>query len=122
MLYRLSADAVLLLHITFIAFVLLGAALATRWRWIIAAHLPAAAWGFFVELSGRICPLTVVENFLRAKAGESGYAGGFVEHYFVPMIYPAGLSRDIQLVLAGVVLIANFAIYGWLFIARRAPR
>ena len=122
MLYRLSADAVLLLHLTFIAFVLLGAALAARWRWVIFAHLPAAAWGFFVELSGHICPLTVVENLLRVKAGQSGYAGGFVEHYILPIIYPAGLSRDIQLVLAGVVVMVNVAIYGWLFIARRAPK
>ena len=122
MLYRLAADAVLLFHLTFIAFVLLGAALVVRWRWLIVAHLPAVAWGFFVELTGRICPLTYIENFLRVKAGQSGYAGDFVEHYFLAIIYPAGLSRDIQLLLACVVIIVNLGIYGWLFITRNKPR
>lgn len=122
MLYRIAADAVLLFHLTFIAFVLLGAVFVVRWRWLIFAHLPAAAWGFFVELTGRICPLTYVENFLRVKAGQSGYAGDFVEHYFLAMIYPVALSRNIQLVLACVVVIVNLVIYGWLFINRHRPR
>jgi hypothetical protein len=114
MAYRLAADAVLLLHLAFIVFALLGAALVARWRWIVWLHLPAAAWGAFVELSGRICPLTYLENACRLQAGLSGYADSFVEHYLLRMIYPEGLTRETQFVLAGVVLAVNLALYGWL--------
>lgn len=119
MLFRLTADALLLVHFCFILFALLGAAIAVRWRWILFFHFPAAAWGFFVELTGRPCPLTYLENYFRIKAGQSGYAEGFVEHYLVAIIYPAGLNREIQFALAAVVIIVNAAIYGWLFHSRR---
>jgi hypothetical protein len=114
MLYRISAEVVLSVHFAFIAFVLCGALLAVRWRWIAALHLPAAAWGFFVEITGRICPLTYAENYLRNRAGESGYSQGFIEHYLLPVIYPAGLTQQIQFVLAGVVVLINVLAYGWL--------
>ena len=120
MLYRLAAEAVLLLHLAFIVFALLGAAFAARRRWLVVVHLPAAAWGFFVELTGRICPLTFAENFFRNKAGQSGYADRFIEHYLLAVIYPAGLTREVQFVLAGVVVVINVAIYAWLFYPRRA--
>jgi hypothetical protein len=122
MLYRLAAEAVLLLHLAFIVFALLGAAFAARRRWLIVVHLPAAALGFFVELTGRICPLTYAENFLRIKAGQSGYTESFIEHYLLAVIYPAGLTREVQFVLAGVVVVVNVAIYAWLFYPRRASR
>jgi len=121
MLFRLSADAVLLVHLAFILFALLGAAIAARWRWIPVVHLPAAAWGFFVELTGRVCPLTLLENYFRIKAGQSGYAESFIEHYLMAIIYPAGLTRGGQFTLAGVVVIVNVAIYGWLY-SRRVSR
>lgn len=120
--YRLAADAVLLLHLAFIVFAMLGAALALRWRWVPYLHLPAAAWGFFVEMSGRICPLTPLENELRAKAGQSGYEGGFIEHYLVGLIYPSGLTRDIQYLLAAAVVVTNAAIYAWVLLRRRKPK
>lgn len=120
MLYRLAAEAVLLLHLAFIVFALLGAAFAARRRWLVLVHLPAAAWGFFVELTGRICPLTYAENFLRIRAGQSGYTESFIEHYLLAVIYPAGLTREVQFVLAGVVVVINVAIYAWLFYPRRA--
>ena len=122
MLFRLAADAVLLLHLAFILFALLGAAMAVWWRWIPFVHLPAAAWGCFVELTGRSCPLTYLENHLRIKAGLSGYAESFIEHHLLAIIYPAGLTREIQFVLAGVVVVVNIAIYGWLFVHRRVWR
>jgi hypothetical protein len=112
--YRLAADAVLLLHLAFILFALFGALLAFRWRWMPLLHLPAAAWGCFVELSGRICPLTPWENALRSRAGESGYAESFIEHYLLGLIYPAGLTHNIQLLLAGVLLAVNLLLYAWL--------
>ncbi len=120
MLYRLAADVVLLLHLAFIVFALLGAAFAARRRWLVLVHLPAAAWGFFVELTGRICPLTYAENFLRIRAGQSGYTESFIEHYLLAIIYPAGLTREVQFVLAGMVVVINVAIYAWLFYPRRA--
>lgn len=122
MLHRLSADVVLLLHFAFIAFVVLGGLLVLRWRWLAVVHVPAAAWGFFVELTGRLCPLTEWENALRAGAGESGYRESFIEHYLLPIIYPAGLTREIQFALAAVVVLVNAAIYAWVLVSvkRRA--
>lgn len=120
MLFRLAADAVLLIHLLFILFALLGAALALRWHWMPYIHLPAAGWGFFVEVTGRICPLTYLENYFRIQAGQSGYAESFIEHYLLAVIYPAGLTREIQFALAGVVVVVNAAIYGWLLFQRRA--
>lgn len=120
MLARLAADLTLLLHLGFIAFALFGALLAWRWRWIPWLQLPAAAWGMFVELTGRLCPLTSLENHFRHLAGEAGYAGGFIEHHLLPLIYPEGLTRELQYVLAGVVLVVNVAVYGALL--RRLQR
>lgn len=120
MLARLAADLTLLLHLGFIAFALFGALLAWRWRWIPWLQLPAAAWGMFVELTGRLCPLTSLENHFRHLAGEAGYAGGFIAHHLLPLIYPEGLTRELQYVLAGVVLVVNVAVYGALL--RRLQR
>ena len=117
--FRLAADCVLLVHLAFILFALLGATMAVWWRWTPLVHLPAAAWGFFVELTGRDCPLTHLENHLRIKAGLSGYTESFVEHYLLAIIYPAGLTREIQFALAGVVIFVNIAIYGWLIVRKR---
>jgi hypothetical protein len=120
MLYRLAADTVLLLHLAFIVFVVLGAALVARWPRLVALHLPAATWGFFVEWTGRGCPLTDVENFLRVKAGSSGYADSFVEHYLLAVLYPDGLTRQSQVMLAAMVILVNVALYGWILYRRRS--
>lgn len=115
MLYRLAADAVLLFHLGFILFVVLGALAAARRRWLVVVHLPVAAWGFLVEFAGLGCPLTSVENYLRIQAGQADYAGGFVEHYLLGLIYPAALTRQGQWALAAAVLVINGAVYAWLF-------
>ena len=119
MLLHIAASAVLLLHLVFILFALLGATLAARWRWLPFLHLPAAAWGFYVELSGRICPLTYLENYFRRRAGLAGYSESFIEHYVLNLIYPSGLTREVQFILAGFVLGCNIAIYAWLLLRRR---
>ncbi|MEO7547475.1 MAG: DUF2784 domain-containing protein [Ramlibacter sp.] len=119
MLPRLAADLTLVLHFAFIAFALLGALLALRWPWVIFIQLPAAAWGVYVEWSGRICPLTHIENRFRLLAGQDGYAGGFVERYLLPIIYPAGLTPEVQFTLAGVVLVANAVTYSSILWRRR---
>jgi len=120
MIFRLAAEAVLLAHLAFILFALLGGVLALRWRRIPVVHLPAAIWGLYIELSGRVCPLTYLENHLRIRAGESDYTESFIEHYLLALIYPAGLTREIQFALAAVVIVVNVAIYGW-HLARRRP-
>lgn len=117
--YAFAAEAVLALHFAFIAFVVVGGLVALVRRWLAAVHLPAAAWGFYVEVSGRLCPLTTLENHLRLEAGEAGYAESFVEHYLLAIIYPAGLTRTIQFALAAAVLVANAAIYWRVFRHRR---
>jgi hypothetical protein len=115
MFYCYAADTVLLLHLAFIVFAIFGALLAVWWRKVLFIHLPAAVWSVFVELTGRICPLTSLENALRFKAGTAGYSESFVEHYLLPIIYPDGLTRDIQYILGALVVIVNAAIYVWLF-------
>lgn len=121
MYFRFAADAVLLLHLGFIVFSLFGGALAIRWRWMPLVHLPAVAWAFFVELTGRICPLTTIENGFRIRAGQSGYAESFIEHYLLDVIYPPGLTREVQFVLAATVVFINIAVYLWVFVRRPIP-
>lgn len=111
MIYRVLADAVLVLHLLFVAFALAGGLLALRWRWMPWLHLPALAWGVVVELAGWICPLTPLENVLRAAGGEAGYTGGFIEHYLLPMLYPAALTRETQWLLGGSLLAFNVVVY-----------
>ena len=110
--YGLLADVTVLLHAAFILFAVFGGLLAVRWPRIAWLHVPAVLWAAFTEFSGRICPLTPLENHYRELAGESGYTGGFIEHYILPVIYPAGLTRDIQLGLGLGVLVVNIVAYG----------
>jgi hypothetical protein len=107
------ADLVVLVHLAFIVFVVAGGLTVLWWRRMAWLHLPAAAWGVFIEVSGGICPLTPLEQDLRERAGQSGYEGGFVEHYVVALIYPEALTRELQFVLAGLVLVVNVAVYGY---------
>lgn len=111
MIERLLADCVVVVHLLFIVFVVGGGVLVQRWPKLLIAHLPAACWGAFVELSGWVCPLTPLENHLRQAAGQAGYAESFIGHYVLPIIYPAGLTRDIQFALAGLVILINLALY-----------
>lgn len=124
MLYAAAAVLVLLAHLAFVLFVVFGAVLVLRRPRLAWLHLPAAAWGVFVELSGRGCPLTGLENLLRLRAGLDGYADGFVEHYIVALLagllYPAALTRETQFVLAGVVLAVNLVLYVRLWRRRRS--
>jgi hypothetical protein len=111
MLYRALADLVVLTHLAFIGFALLGGVLALRWRWVPWAHLPAAAWGAAVELFGWFCPLTPLENALRRASGAAGYSGGFIERYLLPILYPAALTREVELVLGCAVVVLNLVVY-----------
>jgi hypothetical protein len=119
---RVLADGLVVAHLGFIVFVLLGGFLAWRrraWAWL---HLPAVAWGVYAEARGLICPLTPLENLLRLRAGREGYAGSFVDHYLVPLIYPADLTADHQRALAAMVVVVNVLAYGGLWWRRRRKR
>lgn len=88
-----------------------GGLLVLRWRWVMWLHLPAAIWGALIEFFGWICPLTPLEKWLRSQGGLGGYEGGFIEHYILPVLYPSGLTRTVQLVLGVVVVGVNLIIY-----------
>jgi hypothetical protein len=113
---------VLVAHLGFILFALLGGLLALRWARAALLHLPAVAWGAWIELSHGICPLTPLEQALRGASGSGGYTGGFIEHYLVPLIYPAALSSRTQFALGLGLLLVNAAIYGLVIGRRLSPR
>ncbi|MGH8251066.1 MAG: DUF2784 domain-containing protein [Steroidobacteraceae bacterium] len=120
MIHRLLADAVLVLHLAFILFVVLGGLLVLRWPKLAWLHLPAVAWGALIEFAGFFCPLTPLEKWLRVSGGQAGYAGGFIEHYLTSLIYPGGLTRSHQLLLGALVIAINVAVY--LRLWQRRPR
>ena len=119
MLYATLADLVVLAHAGFVLFVVFGGAAVLRWPRLAWVHLPAAAWGALIEYAGWICPLTPLENALREAGGRAAYAGGFVEHYVVPVLYPEALTRGFQLALGSAVLLVNGLIY-WQVVRRKA--
>jgi len=118
LIYRALADLVLVVHLAFVLFVVLGGLLVIRWLWLAFLHIPAAVWGVLIEYSGWICPLTPLENSLRMSGGEAGYSGGFIQHYIQPVLYPAGLTRGTQIVLGSLALVVNLVAYG-MVISRR---
>ena len=120
MAYNLLADGVVLIHLAFVLFAVLGALLIIRWRKVLWLHLPAAVWAAWIEFSGKICPLTPLENWLRMRGGGSGYAGDFVGHYLMPILYPSGLTPKVQFILGGVVIGVNLIIYGYVFFIRKS--
>ena len=121
MLYRLSADLVLIVHLAFVLFVVLGGLLVLRRPRLMWLHLPAVVWGTLIEFLGVFCPLTPLETMLRKLGGGSGYEGDFIEHYIAAVIYPSGLTRGIQIALGFGALLLNMAIYGyWLLRKRRS--
>lgn len=119
MLFRFGADAVLVIHLAFVLFVIFGGVLALRWRRLAWVHVPVAVYGATIEFVGFVCPLTPLENSLRHAGGEAGYAGGFIDHYITATLYPSGLTRAIQLSLGVTVLLLNAVVYTLRFRRRR---
>lgn len=109
--YRSLAGLVVIIHLAFLLFTVLGGLLVFRWRWFGWVHLPAAIWGGFVEVTGRICPLTDLENWLRRAGGASAYDLDFIDRYIAPVVYPPGLTRGMQLALASLLVVVNATIY-----------
>ena len=116
MFHRILADAVVVVHLAFALFAVLGGLLAFRWRWVIWTHLPAALWAVWIEFTNRVCPLTPLENMFRVKGGEAGYTDSFIDHYLLPLVYPADFTRNKQIVLGTLVLVVNLWIYHRVFL------
>ena len=121
MLYRRAADLVLVVHLAFVMFVAVGGLAVMRWRRLAWLHLPVALWGLAIAWIGFTCPLTPLENRLRRLGGEAGYHGGFIEHYITALLYPAGLTGAVQLVLGALVLAINVGVYWRVARGGRAP-
>ena len=117
---KTAADVIVLVHLVFILFVAVGGMLVLRWPKIAWVHVPAVVWGALIELAGWICPLTPLENRLRATAGEAAFAGGFIDQYIMPIVYPAGLTRGMQLTLGAAVIAVNLVVYGSLVFRRKS--
>ena len=122
MLFRILADILVVIHGCFVLFVVLGGLLALKRLKVAWIHIPACIWGALIEFQGWICPLTPLEKWLRVKAGQAGYSGGFVQHYLLPLIYPAGLTEQTATVLGLLVVVVNVAVYACVAMAWRRRR
>jgi hypothetical protein len=119
---KLAIDGIVLFHFGFVLFVMFGGLLVLKWRRLGWLHLPALAWGILVELNGWLCPLTPLENALRAQAGLEMYRGDFVMHYIMPVLYPAALTRETQILFGLVLILLNIVVYGLLIRRIARPR
>jgi len=115
MLFQLAADFIIVLHFTFILFVLVGGILVLKWRWLIWLHLPAVIWGALISFMGWICPLTPLENMLRQAGGGEVYLTGFIEQYIVPLIYPSGFNHEMFVAIGLFVVVVNVIVYAFIF-------
>ncbi|MGK2962552.1 MAG: DUF2784 domain-containing protein [Gemmatimonadaceae bacterium] len=122
MIYRVLADAVLILHLAFVVFVVIGGFLLRWWPKLVWLHVPVAIWGVLIEFAGWICPLTPLENSLRHRGGQAGYEGGFIDNYIMPVLYPIGLTRNVQYALGLFALLINVVAYTLYFRRRRRSR
>jgi hypothetical protein len=123
MLYRVFADLVVVTHLVFVLFAVLGAFLVLSWKRCAWIHIPTVLWAALIEFAGWVCPLTPLENWLREKGGSIVYRSGFIEHYIIPLLYPCMLTRSLQIALGLFVLSINLGIYGWVLyrIAKSKP-
>jgi hypothetical protein len=124
MIYHALSNLVLIAHLAFVLFVVLGGFLVLKWRSLAWFHVPAFLWGALIELAGWVCPLTPLENWLREKGGELVYRTDFIEHYILPLLYPATLTRRSQIFMGLLVLSVNLGLYGWILwrIAQKKAR
>jgi len=113
--YRILADLVVVMHLAFVLFAVLGGFLVVRWKRCAWVHVPAFLWAAFIEFAGWVCPLTPLENWLRSRGGAMAYRAGFIEQYILPILYPATLTRHVQIALGLFVIAVNLGIYSWLW-------
>ena len=122
MLNLVAADLIVLLHFTYILFVVFGGLFVFKWRLVAWGHIPCVIWGVIIEFTGWVCPLTPIENTLRYSGGGAGYSNSFIEHYLLPVIYPTVLTRELQIWIGIVVIVVNIAIYAWLYLLRASNK
>ena len=115
MISLLLSELLVLVHFAFVLFVVFGGMFTLKWRWMVWVHLPAVLWGVIVEVTGWVCPLTILENNFRLQAGQQGYGGDFLAHYLMPVLYPPGLDLNLQLLMAGTAILINIVIYSYVF-------
>ena len=121
-LYQLLADLVVMVHVVFVIFAVLGGLLVARWQGLAWIHLPAVIWAAIVELFGWVCPLTPLENWLRQRGGERVYGADFIARYILPALYSEELTREVQIALGAFVILINLTIYIWIFRRKRKSR
>ena len=114
MLFRFLSDLVLVIHLAFILFAILGVFLVLKWRILAWIHVPTILWAALIEFAGWVCPLTPLENWLREKGGGLPYRTTFIEHHILPLLYPSILTRNLQIFLGFIVLSINLGLYGWI--------
>lgn len=122
--FALLAALTVFVHVAFVIFAAAGGVIVLRWPRVAWLHLPAVAWAVFVELSGGFCPLTPLENEFRERGGLQPYSGDFVANYVLPVLYPEGLTRDVQIWIGLGVLAINVAAYAWMMrrrVQRKSP-
>ena len=118
MIAKIAADFLVVIHLSFVVFVLFGGLLVLKWGKASILHIPCVLWAVLIEFRGWICPLTPLEHHFREAAGDTGYTGGFINHYLMPVIYPEGLTQGIQMALGIIVLAINLGVYGVVFFRR----
>ncbi len=119
-LFQVLADGVVIIHLGFILFVIFGGIIAVFWPKVLLIQITCVIWGIFIELTGFICPLTPMENYLRQQAGQMPYSGDFIMHYIEPVIYPEGLTREFQILMGLLAFVVNVLVYIWLFHRKRS--
>ena len=110
----MTANLTLIVHFAFILFVVFGALLFFVTTKIVFVHIPAFLWGSYIELTHSICPLTYLENWLLHKANLTTYSEGFIQNYLIPIVYPANLTKDLEIYLEIALIVVNMIIYGFI--------
>ena len=113
--YELLANLTLVTHLIFILFVIFGGMLFYIFSKIIYIHIPSLLWGIYIEFTNSVCPLTYLENWFLNKAKLATYSNGFISNYLYPIIYPEGLTNNIQIYLGITLIVINILIYGFIF-------
>ena len=118
--YEFAAQITIFIHFLFIVYVVLGSILCFFKTKLIILHLFSVAWGVYIELSSNVCPLTYLENWFLHKAGLSAYTVGFISKYVFKIVYPIGLTEQIQLFLALCLIFINIILYFFLYLFKKS--
>ena len=110
--YEFFANLTLIVHLIFILYVVFGGLIFFIFSKTIFIHPPALLWGIYIELTNSVCPLTYLENWFLYQGGLTTYSNDFINNYLFPIIYPEGLTAEIQIYLGVSLIVINILIYG----------